>query len=59
MSLIGGAADCLPRRDDVHGKLQVHGDDDPPDELCFPAPGHQSQQRYSERCLGQSKGDAL
>lgn len=59
MSLVGSTTDGLPCSDHVHGELQVHGDDKPPDEFCLPAPGHQTQQRDSKRRLGQSQGERL
>lgn len=59
MPLVLGSTDSLPSGDDVDGKLQIHGDDECPDELRFPTPGHQSQKRYAKRRFRQPQRDRL
>lgn len=55
MNLVRGAADGLPRCNDVCKELDIHGDDETPDEIALPAFRKESQQRHGKRRLCQAE----
>lgn len=59
VTLVFRSANGLPCRNNMHGKLQVHGNHEHPNDLGLPPPGHQTQQGDAKRRLGDAQGDGL